>query len=409
MRIALCISGQPRTWRQCIDSQFALVAGHEVGVFLHLWQGEDTPDEVAALQTAYRPQAVRVTPRPDYAAQKRRLAERSATMPPFTTFDMVHGVAQALEPAFAPPGFDVVVRLRFDSCFDDHIDRHVTPGAAGALCVPDSWRPADGYNDQVAFGPPGLMRLYAAYANWLPRGLDSYPHPDFRPEKALRHYLDRVMMAPVREVPLRVTLRRAGQEALPFDQLADDPLAYARKAAAWRAYAQAHLPDDLADTLNFSHMAEIPLAMDDALMAQVAAWPEARRHALLAAPWAERVRAVDAYLRDHAGMDGQPLPEGAASGTVALDERLYENIRLLCASLIHRMPRDEPLCPEAVIVYALSLNRLDAVRAGDWLQARGAGAVALLEACLPAVPVLAAALRHGDPFRRAFLPGWRLR
>lgn len=407
MRIALCLSGEPRTWRQCIASQQALVRGHQVTTYLHLW--DEIPEaEVRDLCDAYQPVECLVTPRPDFSVEKRRLAERGGTMPPFTTFDMFYGVAQALRAALdAAPPFDAVVRLRYDSCFDDHLDPARLAGwlTPPAIIVPDGWRPDGGYNDQFAFGPPSLMRLYAAFINWLPHGLGAYPYDVFQPEKALRFYLDRIMGLPVREAPLRVTLRRTGQEGRTYAELQDSPTVYARKAAAWRDYAQNNLPPDLLPRLDFQHYAEVPLMMETRLAAETGGWPPEQRHALLHQPWPERILAIDRHLLAHANFDGAPL-----SQPVTLDERVYENIRLYCAALLNQMPRSDALEPDSVIVHALSCNKDDAIQAGEWLKRQGLDGVGMLEARLDRLTVLATALRYGDPFRRRFIPyGWGVR
>jgi len=46
-RIAVCFSGQPRTWRKCVDSwQKNLFAGLEVDVFCHIWDFNTPPNSI---------------------------------------------------------------------------------------------------------------------------------------------------------------------------------------------------------------------------------------------------------------------------------------------------------------------------------------------------------------------------
>jgi len=87
MRIALCLSGQPRTWRWTRESLMAFFAGHELEVFFHTWR-EGDPAELDALTEAYRPRAHRIADRPLFLAEKRLLAERFPTRPPLTIFDI---------------------------------------------------------------------------------------------------------------------------------------------------------------------------------------------------------------------------------------------------------------------------------------------------------------------------------
>ena len=44
MRIALCLSGQPRTWRHTWRTAFDFFAGHAVDVFIHTWEETDPAD-----------------------------------------------------------------------------------------------------------------------------------------------------------------------------------------------------------------------------------------------------------------------------------------------------------------------------------------------------------------------------
>src|SRR4051794_7421355 len=101
MRIALCLSGQPRTWRATCESLFAFFAGHELDVFLHTWR-EGEPSELEALLTAYAPRGHAIGARPLFAEEKRLLADRFPTRPPLTIFDMFHSVAESLALAAAP-------------------------------------------------------------------------------------------------------------------------------------------------------------------------------------------------------------------------------------------------------------------------------------------------------------------
>ncbi|MBB6251322.1 hypothetical protein [Nitrospirillum iridis] len=403
MRVALCLSGQPRTWRHCVDSLHRFVGGHAVTTFLHVW--DDVPGtELTEMLAAYQPAAHLVTARPPFLDEKRRMAERWNYRPPFSIFDMFHAVNLSLTLALAHKGedgrsapFDAVLRVRYDSRFDD-----VLPDAwfkAGALITPDSWAPPEGYNDQFAFGRPAFMRLYAAFSTWLPRGMEGHARPVFQPEVILRQYLDTVAMIPVKPSPLRITLLREGQEELSFDKLTDLPMVHAQKAARWKRYASDSLPADLVSKLDFSHYADAPLAVDQQLEQLLALMGEPQRQALLRAPWAERLQTVDAFLATQ-------ISQLSGNGTLTGEE--YERVRLLCAGLLHRMPREDTMEPEGVILHALSCNELDAKRAADWLRLTGEAGRGALMAPLSRLTILAMAMGHADPFRQSFCIGWRL-
>ncbi|WP_148293672.1 hypothetical protein [Azospirillum sp. B4] len=403
MRVALCLSGQPRTWRHCVDSLHRFLAGHEVTTFLHVWDEVDDA-ELAEMLAAYRPAAHLVTARPAFADEKRRMAERWNYRPPFSIFDMFHAVQLSLNLALGHKGpdgraapFDAIARVRYDSRFDQALpdDWFRTPG----LITPDSWTPPEGYNDQFAFGRPAFMRLYGAFSTWLPRGMESHTRSVFQPEIVLRQYLDRVAMIPVKPSPLRITLLREGQEDLPFEKLTDLPMVHARKAAAWKRYATESLPADLTGKLDFSHYAEAPLAVDQQLSDLLDPMDPAAREALLHAPWAQRILAVDAFLATQ-------VSQRAGNGTLTGEE--YERLRLLCAGLIYRMPLEDMMGPDGAILHALSCNEVDATKAAEWLRIMGQPGQDMLRQRLNRLTILATAMAHADPFRQSFRIGWRL-
>ncbi len=84
----------------------------------------------------------------------------------------------------------------------------------------------------------------------------------------------------------------------------------------------------------------------------------------------------------------------------------YTTVRLLCAALIHRMERDEPIAAESFVVHALSANYLDMRRAQAWLQAQG-GRSQGVAAALSHLPVLQSAIRFAPPLDQKPLGAWR--
>jgi hypothetical protein len=395
MRIALCLSGQPRTWRATCASLAAFFAGHEVDVFLHTWR-EGDPGELAAVVEAYRPRAHLIEERPLFVREKRLLAERFPTRPPLTVFDMFHSAAQSLALA-AQPGhgaYDAVVRARFDAMFDGAWSGEA-PGE-GELELPDLYPEPSGVTDQFAIGRMAEMQAYGAIGAWLPTVLPELRGGWFRPEAALKFYLQEACGLSLKLRPIAMRLLREGQVGLPFAALADDPLFHAEKHEAWAAFAADRFPD-VAAQADFDHVARTPLALDRAFSEWLAARSPAEGAELLRAPWPQRIRAVDAFIA------------GQAGGLAELDDDSYRAVRLICAMLLQRMDRREPMTLESFLVHALSANISDMRRAADWGDGNPEELGRLAEARLGlAGGPLGRALAYAPPLSQSGIGAWRV-
>ena len=391
MRIALCLSGQPRTWRSTRASLMAFFAGHQLDVFLHSWR-EDDPAEWEAVIAAYAPRAGRLEDRPLFVAEKRLLAAHFPVRPPLTLFDMFHSAAGSLAlAADAGETYDLVVRARFDAMFEG-----VWSGEApadGELVIPDNYPDPASCNDQFAIGRPAAMQAYGAIAAWIPAVLPKLRGEWLRPEALLRSYLEQVCGLRLRLVPIATRLRREGQRERPVEAMEDDPLFHAAKHEAWEAFAQTHFPD-LAPQVDFDHPSRTPLALDRALDAWAAARSPAEARALFEAAWPARIAAIDAFLAEQTG------------GVSAFDEGSYDGLRLICAALLQRMDRDAPLDPASAAVHMLSDNIRDMRRVDDWLRATPGARERALEAP-PAGGLLARALAYKPPLTAFGHDVWR--
>lgn len=389
MRIALCLSGQPRTWRWTRETLLAFFAGHQVEVFLHTWR-EGDPAELEAVVEAYRPRAHLIEERPLFVAEKRLMAERFPTRPPLTIFDMFHSAAESLNLA-ADGGYDLVVRTRFDALFDGTWSGEA-PGP-GELVIPDLYPDANGCTDQFALGRPAEMQAYGAIGAWLAGAIGQIAAGDWlRPEPLMRHYLERVCGLGLALRPIAMRLLRQDQVGRPFAALADDPLFHAAKHEDWERFAREQFPE-VADRVDFGHAARTALELDRALSAWLAGRSQKDAFQLLKAPWPRRVQAVDAFIADQAG------------GLQAIDEGSYRGVRLICAMLLQRMDRKEPMSPESFVVHALSANIFDMQRAADW--AAAPGRLDDLGRALKGLGPLTRALTFANPLEQTGVGAWR--
>lgn len=392
MRIALCLSGQPRTWRSTRGSLMAFFAGHQLDVFLHTWR-EGDPAELEALVTAYAPRAYSLEARPLFVEEKRLMAERFPVRPPLSIFDMFHSVAASLKlAADSGEAYDLMVRVRFDAQFDGAWSGEA-PGE-GELVVPDDYPDAASCSDQFAIGRPAEMRLYGAMGDWLGRTIGDLTGGDWlRPEPVLQHYLEVCGGLSVAKRPIAMKLCREDQAGRPFAAVVDSPLFHAAKHEDWESFARRHFPE-LAPQLDFEHPSRTPLALDRALDAWAEARGAAAAHGLFAAPWPSRILAIDAFLAEQTG------------GVAEFDEGAYNGLRLICAALLQRMDRAEPLDPASAVVHMLSDNIHDMRRVNDWFGATPGVRDRAMSAA-PATGLLARALAYKPPLTAFGHDVWR--
>jgi len=298
-------------------------------------------------------------------------------------------LAMALEAGDAAQPYDVICRSRFDLIHDGRwsgerpLENTLVAPAIGDL-------DGSACNDQFAIGDPATMRFYAGLSAWLMDGMGDFSDSWFRPEIVLHHYLTRVCGLVIDRQPLAVTLLRPDQVGRPFADLRDEPMFHAIKREEWQAFAKAHALRGAEGELDFEHYGRTPLALDRWLIGL----PVEQRQAVLTQPWPERIVAIDRLLGDELGQ-------------AVLDGDRYSMIRLICAALVHRMSRGEPMSALSFIVHALSANSLDMRRAQVWIQEDGGRLEHVVQA-LAGLPMLAAALQFAPALDQPASMGWRV-
>jgi hypothetical protein len=391
MRLAVCLSGQPRTWRHTYRTLLNFFDGHEFDIFIHTWD-EVEAAEVEALTAAYSPRALVQSARPTFLEEKRAMAHRFPTSPPLTVLDMFHSMAAsvnlALEACAPPlPSYDLICRTRFDAIYDGRWRGEPPP--EGAITVQaGAYEPPGGCNDQFALGAPDAMRVYAGFCAWLPEGMQRLPPPIFRPEIALRAYLVDVCDLALNREPFALKLLRNDQVGWAFASLRDDTFHHVRKREDWEAFANAHLPPEITSKLNFSHNGRLSLMLDRWFQAK----PPEVHSAVLTGDWTDRIVAIDHLL------------QGETGGVMDADR--HRLVRLINATLINRMARGEPMNLESFIVHAVSGNLLDMNRALAWAL-EDESRLTPLHHTLDRVPALGAAFRFAQPFEQQPLADWR--
>ena len=229
MKIAVCISGEPRTFQHTHESLKAYLRGHEVDYFLHTWATDAATE--AALTAAYRPVNAVFEAKPDFTPCSREV---------LATFghhdfsfiwmaDMCHGIGEVMrlkaqQEAVMGRKYDLVVRTRYDLLMGGVLNPTILDPAM--VNTPNTGNCKNGYNDRIAFGPSDLMDRYGNLRYWLPKSINPafYDHgePGYHPEPVLRHYLDKVALVPVRLVPIEAKLLRPQFAGMPYGRVRED-------------------------------------------------------------------------------------------------------------------------------------------------------------------------------------------
>ena len=167
MRVALCISGQPRsleTGYQYVKRN--LLDHHKVDVYIHSWEDAVSAEVANRIDELYKPIIVHYTKTfsPKYFEQYTRIA--SAPHPAVNTGHMLASVHYAnelkreweLKCGFK---YDIVVRSRFDFCLNTNLP--LDDVESGKVYVPNCRIHPQRVmcNDQLAFGSSEVIDQYS--------------------------------------------------------------------------------------------------------------------------------------------------------------------------------------------------------------------------------------------------------
>jgi hypothetical protein len=223
MKVAVCISGQLRTWRRCAPTHRAFLDGTAADVFLHAWQDETGPvAEAAAYYSAKLVVRTRQRAWNEIASTiwKRGRADKPGKSLPM--FQAIHDLEGAVSDYESQHGkYEVIVRLRPDLFLDIKLSAHLSEIEPLVAIIP--YHGTQGINDQLAIGGREYFKSYARIAGNLE------PHANkvrFSPHVVLRHQfaLDGIR---IRVAKLRYAILRAHH---PFSSMGEVEQAILREA-----------------------------------------------------------------------------------------------------------------------------------------------------------------------------------
>lgn len=388
-KLAVCLSGQPRTWRHCLASQERLLQNFDVDYYLHNWDECSAVDQVE-LMTAYAPVTGVFEARPDFSAQQRALIQVFPKNPLVHVFDMAYGVKRALELAFeAKRPYDYYARMRYDLLFEGVLDPSEL--VTNAIHTFD-WGHPSCTDDMFAMGTKTQMRTYAGFYDWIvPDQIDREPYDGlFKPERALRVYLDSHNQT-------TSILKSAGRKLLrprmvgrDYGTVRDDIFGQVEKHNIIDArIREITTPDDISQVVFYHPYRDgLPVhAMQDRIRAVCAMWTEEERQMLFFGPWQDRLRLAERIYT---------LAFAQVCDPNTLSREAILHARLMATVLLSQMDLSIPLDHFGVVLTSLSFERVDGVMSEQWISAHPIEAAGLLvdPDILITAPCLIAILSH---------------
>ncbi len=355
-RMAVCLSGQPRTWRHCIDSLKTHFSGYDVDFFLHLWDEVD-PAELEDLKAAYAPVDMIVEPRPDFSDLQAKMAPLFPENPQPFAYDMFFAVGRVLQLALAhDQAYDLYARVRYDCLFDGPCpDLNLAETEIFGFDAANSFH----FQDVYAIGGAAAMAVYAHMFTWMQTGFPGFDRNRLVGEYALFKYLSlsgvHIQRDPRRAFHSGLKLLRPNMVGRPFAHVRHDILFDTRKAQKEEAYLRARLPQDRQGQV----ISTSPYVPHLELFEHIEAWR--RKHpsqaeTCLRGPWATRLRHLDRYLDDLCNVSLETLDLGA-------QVRL---VRMAITFVMNTM--DFTTAPDlsAVVLMLLSFEGEDHEMAASW-------------------------------------------
>lgn len=196
-KIAICISGEPRTFEHCVDSFKRFFNGHDIDIFI----ASKNQSFQSELSEKYNPKAIKSYIDIDYSSLERLGLEKlgfinlkhNVVIPHANPniLPMWYGIQQSfqcLEESTNPLEYDLICRCRFDTLFKTPMDlEKIHPKS---IYLDPNYNEHGGFSDQFAIGTPEVMKTYFNLFDWIPSSLElKYEERGYTPERLLKKYL----------------------------------------------------------------------------------------------------------------------------------------------------------------------------------------------------------------------------
>lgn len=198
-RIAVCISGEPRTFKACHQSLAAFLSEYDIDYYIHCWSDQYTQELVEFYPDAY----ISTEDRPDFHTLEldglTKLGVKDfgdGIKVPYANpnlYPMWYSVKRAFE-LIAASGkqaseYKFIVRTRFDNFFPKRLG--IDPTRPNAIYVDPNYGGYGGFGDQFAIGTPQAMAKYSQLFDWLEQSFTyDFKGLKFHPETLVKVYLE---------------------------------------------------------------------------------------------------------------------------------------------------------------------------------------------------------------------------
>ncbi len=201
-KIAVCLSGDLRTFPYCKDKLLRFFQGHQVTFFCHCWDDADV-GTLKSLNNMF----IKQEKRPNFKKLERasikafgfKTYKNGLKIPlmSLNLFPMWHGVNQAFklikEKGFCVEDFDLICRSRYDNYFLGQLEQYDMPLLDNQILIDENYDGYGGIGDQFAIGKPDVMSTYCTLLEWLSSQVQrplKQPKPNYFAEVVLKDYLD---------------------------------------------------------------------------------------------------------------------------------------------------------------------------------------------------------------------------
>ena len=177
LRIAVILSGQPRSLEHCINSLKRFFHGHEITYYCHSWTGQSHPELLALLDNYF----LYESDTPEFSQEERAAITNyglktfgDGTKVPYVSpniFPMWFGVQQAFNSIESQghkiEDYDLICRMRYDNFWVGQFDCEDLPLTDNDIIIDRNYNGYGGYGDQFAIGRPAAMKKYCNLYHWL--------------------------------------------------------------------------------------------------------------------------------------------------------------------------------------------------------------------------------------------------
>lgn len=198
-RIAVCISGEPRTFKACHQSLAAFLSEYDIDYYIHCWSDQYTHELVDFYPDAY----INTEDRPDFHTLEldglTKLGVKDfgdEIKVPYANpnlYPMWYSVKKAFnlieKSGKYPADYKFIVRTRFDNFFPKRLG--IDPTLQNAIYVDPNYGGYGGFGDQFAIGTPQAMAKYSQLFDWLEQSFTyDFKGLKFHPETLVKVYLE---------------------------------------------------------------------------------------------------------------------------------------------------------------------------------------------------------------------------